>query len=112
MFLFTHGGSTRDFLLKMLPFGAYSQCRCELPLILWTPRHTPGFKLHGTDVAQCLMQTLPTVEDLNEFKDRGLSFVPSLAGLIMDEFVFQSAEEALDQFFERFLLWKLLKPEC
>jgi hypothetical protein len=33
-------------------------------------RHTPGFKLHRADVAQCLMQTLPIVEDLDELKDR------------------------------------------
>jgi len=42
------------------------------------------------------MQTLPIVKDLDELKDRGLGFVPSLEGLLMDEFVFQRAEEAVD----------------
>jgi len=59
-------------------------------------RHTRGFKLHRTDVAERLMQPLPVVEHLDELKHRRLRRLARMEFLVMHQLILERAEEALD----------------
>jgi predicted adenine nucleotide alpha hydrolase (AANH) superfamily ATPase len=47
-------------------------------------RATSRFKLQRADVAQRLMQTLPVIKHLDEFKHGGLSFVSGVERMVME----------------------------
>ena len=59
-------------------------------------RYVRGFKLHRADIAQGLMQPLPIVEHLDEFKDLGLRFFPRVIVPLMHQLIRERTEEALD----------------
>ena len=58
-------------------------------------RYVRGFKLHRADIAQGLMQPLPIVEHLDEFKDLGLRFFPRVIVPLMHQLILKRTEEAL-----------------
>ena len=55
------------------------------------------FEFCRTDIRQGLMQPLAIVEDLNELENLGAGFVPREMPPVMDQLIFQCAEEALDR---------------
>lgn len=54
-----------------------------------------GLKLHGTHIAEGLVNPLAVIKDLNKLKDRALHLFPSAEVAIMDQLVFQRTKEAL-----------------
>jgi hypothetical protein len=55
-----------------------------------------GFKLHRADISQGLMQPLPIVEHLDEFKDLGLRFFPRVIAPLIHQLILGRTGEALD----------------
>ena len=55
----------------------------------------PSFELQRTEIPQTLMQPLAIIEPFNKRKDVSARLIPGVTGLMMHEFIFQRAEEAL-----------------
>lgn len=58
--------------------------------------HLCGFKLHGANIAQGLMEPLSIVEYFDEFKYCRLRLLAGQEVLIMNQLVLRLTEEALD----------------
>jgi len=55
------------------------------------------FELHGADIAQRLMQSLPIIEHLDEFEHLRPGLLPRAVVPVMDQLVLQRTEEALGE---------------